>query len=191
MDAYNAPYNLEYWYRTGLFLLICCALFFVFAVIALGNPSTNMLAIATATLGLLVLMRLFIKGRVYKNWFIDAFESFLFLNLGILSLATNHNNLVGGNQETLGNIAIGLAFAMFVAIVLYHIYEQLHGNGLLKATFSKLYLLELIKMSKGISNTDHTRLHDRLLQSSTELQPSTTAPTTSVVSIPCQDSTTD
>ena len=56
MDAYNAPYNLEYRYWTGLFLLIRCALFLVFAVNALGNPSTNMLAIATAILGLLILI---------------------------------------------------------------------------------------------------------------------------------------
>ena len=65
MDAYSAPYNLEYRYWTGLLLLIRCALFLVFAVNALGNPSTNMLAIATATLGLPVLMRLFIKERIY------------------------------------------------------------------------------------------------------------------------------
>ena len=187
MDAYNAPYNLEYRYWTGLFLLIRCALFLIFAVNALGNPSTNMLAIATATLGLLVLMRLFIKGRVYKNWFTDAFEAFFLLDLGILSLATNHNNLVDGNQEILANIAIGLAFAIFIAIVLYHAYKRLQEINLLKVTLSKFHFLKIIKMSKR-NNTDHNQLHDRLLQSGTELQPSTVAPTTSVISIPCQDS---
>ena len=46
-------------------------------------------------------------------------------------------------------------------------------------------------MSKGIINIDHTQLHDRLLQRNTEFQPSTVAPTTSVVSILCQESATD
>ena len=135
MDAYNAPYNLEYRHWTGLFLLIRCALFLAFAVNALGNPSTNMLAIITAILGLFVLMQLFIKGRVYKNWFTDSIEFFFLLNLSILSLATNHNNLVGGNQEILANIAVGLTFAMFLAIILYHVHKQLQENGLLKAIF--------------------------------------------------------
>ena len=190
MDAYNAPYNLEYRYWTGLFLLIRCALFLVFAVNALGNPSTNMLAIAIATLGLLVLMRLFVKGRVYKNWFIDAFESFFLLNLGILSLAINHNNLIGGNQETLVNIAVGLSFAMFVAIILHHVYKQLRKSDLLRAIFSKFHLSNFIMISKEV-NADRSQLHDRLLQSSIELKPSTVAPTTSVISISSQGCTTD
>ena len=43
MDAYNAPYNLEYQLWTGLFLLIRCILFLTFAFNASGNPSTNLL----------------------------------------------------------------------------------------------------------------------------------------------------
>ena len=68
---------------------------------------------------------------------------------------------------------------------------SINSNGLLKAILSKLHLLKPIKMSKGIINIDHTQLHDRLLQRNTELHPSTVAPTTSMVSILCQDSATD
>ena len=186
MDAYNAPYNMEHRYWTGLFLLVRCVLFLVFAVNALGDPSNNLLAIATAILGLLLLTRLFIKGRVYKNWFTDALEALFLLNLGVFSIATNHIKLTGGNQLILANTSVGIAFAMFIVIVLCHANQQLQSNGLWKVVVMKSRMLKFTidrKIKKG-----ENQLHDRLLSSGIELGQSTAAPTKSVVSIPSQKS---
>ena len=133
MDAYNAPYNLEYRFWTGLFLLICCILFLTLAFNASGNPSTNLLVITMLTLGIVILTRL-LKGRVYKNWFTDALEATFLLNLGVFSAATYHNKLTGGNQEVLANIAVGLVFASFIIIGICHFYPTVQYN-VTKVTF--------------------------------------------------------
>ena len=84
MMAYTAPYDVEYQFWTGMFLMLRCVLFLVFA---LGDSSTNLLAITTTTFGVVVLTRIF-NGRIYTNRYVDFLEALFLLNLGVLSSAT-------------------------------------------------------------------------------------------------------
>ena len=68
------------------------------------------------------------KGRVYKNRYIEALESLFLLNLGILSVATIYVREIDiGNtsQALLSGLSIGVAFVTFLGILLFHVFRQL------------------------------------------------------------------
>ena len=64
LDTYRAPYKQKHRYWTGLLLLVCCALFLVFAFNISGEDNSNLLVIPLATSGIFVEFTLF--GKVYK-----------------------------------------------------------------------------------------------------------------------------
>ena len=175
MDAYNAPYNIEYRFWTGLFLLIRCILFLTFAFNASGNPSTKLLMIATSTLGIAILTRM-LKGNVYRSWFTDTLEATFLLNLGVFSVATYHNRLAGGNQEVLANTAVGLVFACFIVIVTYQFLQRLQ-------ILNKLWP-KLIAISTRCINRKKNQLHEQLIPDHTELDLVPTQVNTTVISVP-------
>ena len=125
-DAYHAPYMPKQRYWTGLLLTLRCALHLVFASNALGDPSINLLVIATSTFGIAIIV--WLTGRVYEKWWLDALESSFILNLGVIAVGTYHIKLVGGNQAALVYALVSIAFATFIGIVSYHIYFQLKNT---------------------------------------------------------------
>ena len=149
LDAYHAPYTKNHRYWTGLLLLVRCILFLIFAFNALGEPSVNLLAISSAVVGLIVVVALYtgvysynlhestmstqyITG-VYNNSYIGALEISFHFNLVILVAATYHINLAGGNQKAVSFFSVGIAFATFVGIVVYHATLQVRDTNLWKS----------------------------------------------------------
>ena len=120
LDPYHAPYKPEHCYWTGLLLLLRCVLLLVSAFnISGGKDSVNLLAILSTVLGALIMFGL--SGRVYKSWSLNALELSFLLNLGMLTAATYHVKLVGGDQAAVAYISVGVAFLTFVGIITYHI----------------------------------------------------------------------
>ena len=119
LDTYYAPYNERHRYWTGLLLVVRLVLLLVFAVNFLGSNSENFLAISAATFGLFWMV-----GIVYKNWYLGVLNASYIFNLGILAVATNYIQQVGGNQVVVTYISTGIAFITFFATVLGHIYFQ-------------------------------------------------------------------
>ena len=130
MDAYHAPYKEESRYWTGLLLFLRCALFLTFAFNTLGNASGNLLAVLSITAGLAILA--WLRNRIYENIFNDFLEAAFVLNLCILAAGTYHVNEVRGNQAALTYTSVGIAFLLFVCIMLYHVYLCLHTSALWK-----------------------------------------------------------
>ena len=54
LDAYQGPYKDRFHYWTGMMLVICIALFIVFASNTLGDPQVNLLAITVALFAIIV-----------------------------------------------------------------------------------------------------------------------------------------
>ena len=126
LDTYHSPYNPQHRFWTGLFLLLRCALFLVFAFNFSGDNSVNLLVISSAILGIFVGFALL--GKVYKNWYLNALEVSFILNLGILAVATYHVNQSGGSQAAVVYTSVGIAFFTFVGIVTYHIYIRIKSK---------------------------------------------------------------
>ena len=124
LDAYHAPYRDQHRYWTGLMLCLRCTLLLVFAFNTHADPSLNLLVIVTAVIGLLTLTHF--TGLIYKRLYLDTLEISFVVNLGILAVATYYVNqaLVPVSQAAVAYTSVGIAFATFVGVLLYHAYQQ-------------------------------------------------------------------
>ena len=129
LDAYHAPYTNKHRYWTGLMLLLRFVLFLISAVDVLGDPSVNLLAIASITATILTLPTV-LGSRIYKTWSLGLLEISFILNLTILAVATLYIRLTGGNQNAVTFTSVGIAFATFTGIVIYHSVQQIKGTRL-------------------------------------------------------------
>ena len=161
-DAYHAPYAPKQRYWTGLLLILRCALYLVFAFNALRDPSVNLLVIATSTFGITIIV--WLTGRVYEKWWLDALESSFILNLGVLAVGTFHIKLAGGNQAALVYTLVSIAFATFIGIMLYHIYFQLKstktGKRLLESIISPFHGI-WTKLTENSSTAEQLEENDK------------------------------
>ena len=124
LDAYHAPYRDQHRYWTGLMLCLRCTLLLVFAFNTRADPSLNLLVIVTAVIGLLTLTHF--TGFIYKKLYLDILEISFILNLGILAVATYYVKfaLVPVSQAAVAYTSVGIAFATFIVVLLYHTYQQ-------------------------------------------------------------------
>ena len=129
LDAYHAPYTNKHRYWTGLMLLLRFFLFLISAVNALGDPSVNLLAIGSITATILTLPTIF-GTRIYKTWSFGLLETSFILNLTILAMSTLYIHANGGNQNGATLTSVGIAFATFTVIVIYHSVQQIKGTRL-------------------------------------------------------------
>ena len=117
-DAYLGPYKDKHRYWTGLLLFARMLLVVLSAVNVFGDPSVNLLAAAIVSYVLTVLV--WQSGGVYKIWVLTALESCFLLNVGLLSTITLYIRVSGGNQLIAVHLSCGIAFTVFVALLLYH-----------------------------------------------------------------------
>ena len=135
LDAYHAPYTDKHRYWTGLIIMLRFVLFLISAVNAFGDPSVNLLAIASTTAAILTL-----SSRIYKTWSLGLLETSFILNLTVLAVATLHIRLTGGNQNAVTFTSVGIAFTTFIGIVIYHSVQQTKDTRWMRKVFSKVSL---------------------------------------------------
>ena len=117
-DAYTGLYKDKHRYWTGLLLLVRAVLLLAFTVNIFGDPATNLLAIIIAVSCLLFYLA--ILERIYKNRYLNILECSFLLNIIILSTATLYTRPNFEKQATLTKASVGIVFATFCAILLYH-----------------------------------------------------------------------
>ena len=131
LDAYHAPFTNKHRYWTGLMLLLRFVLYVISAINALGDPSINLLAIGSIPTAILTVPTI-LGSRIYKTWSLGLLETSFILNLTILAMATLFNRASGGNQNAATFTSVGVAFATFTGIVLYHSIQQVKDTRLWK-----------------------------------------------------------
>ena len=151
LDAYHAPYTDKHRYWTGLMLLLRLVLFLISAVNVLGDPNVNLLVIASITAAILPII---LGSRIYKTWSIGLLETSFFLNLNIFSLASLYVRSSGGNQNAIASTSVGMAFATFIGIVIYHSVQQLKGTRLWRRLFQRHDYVR-VPLTDGDSGPEH------------------------------------
>ena len=112
---------------TGLdycFVFAVLCFWYLPATLKLTPASINLLAISSVAFGLILVTRY--TGAVYSKIYVDVLEASFTLNLGILAIATYYVKLavVPVNQAAVAYTSVGIAFATFIGVVLYHTYLQ-------------------------------------------------------------------
>jgi predicted outer membrane repeat protein len=178
VDTHTVVNNPKHQYWTGMFLMLRCILFIVFVTSAFRNSSATLMAVTTSLLVILFLTRVF-TGRVYKNWYVDILEGMFLLNLGILSVATSHNMVSGGNQQLVANLSGGTSLILFLLILVYHIFKQVKNQGKI------LYRMISTKLSyRRVYAVTENDCQVQLLHSMMEKQEP--SPMTTVISLPSE-----
>ena len=117
LDAYYAPYNKRTRYWTGFLLLVRTCLFFTF----LFDVTFNYIAIEVSSLFTAIAVIAWLNNRVYEKLYVDILEASFILNICILTSASFHVQVTHGNQAALTYLSIGIAFAEFTGIVIFHL----------------------------------------------------------------------
>ena len=136
MDAYHAPYKAKHRYWPGLLLVFRFSFLLVFAYSPKQYPSINLLAILVGAA--ILQLWAWVSGGVYKNWCLDALEGSFVLNLIILVGTTMYINIItannrsGEDQLAVSYTSVTIALVTFIAILAYHIFQQLRHTKLWK-----------------------------------------------------------
>ena len=130
----------------------------MFALNALGSASVNLIFITSVTAGLLVMG--WLRNKLYLKLHNDILEASFILNLCIFSAATYHVKETGQYQAGLAYTSVGIAFATFTGIFLFHIH-------LLLMDTSTAWKKVVVTAKKGII---HLRGQDNCAQDNNELQ---------------------
>ena len=153
LDAYHAPYKAKHRYWPGLLLVLRFVLLMVFAF---SRHYINLLIILLGTVMLIIWA--WVCGGIYRNWFLDALEGLFALNLILLSVFTHHVQIFGGNQLAVGYTSAIIALVTFIAILAYHIFQQVRHAKLwkkvpkLNVKFKKLNTKEVVNNPKNPIN---------------------------------------
>ena len=140
LDAYQAPYNDKLRFWTGLMLVVRSILLVGFGLNILGDPDINHLL--TVTVLSIVLGSTWITGIVYNKRRLNILETAFIINLMILSGWTVYNRHASNGDSNDGQTAlvctsIGVAFATFIYIILYHTYLFLKSTKLYHECFKR------------------------------------------------------
>ena len=95
------------------------------------SVSTLHYGLREATVNLLAILVVFCsvafisRSRVYEKLSLDILEGSFILNICLLTTVTFYIRSVGGNQGLITNIFVGVAFAEFVGIVVFHCFFRI------------------------------------------------------------------
>ena len=131
MEPYLAPYSVKYRYWTGLLLIVRLILFSVSAINLTIDPRVDFVS-TIFVIGCLILFRVVVVKKLYKNMLLDVMETTIYFNLVFFAAFTWYSLDFGGNQVAVAYISVMIIFALFLAIIVFHI---LRFSGLYKLSF--------------------------------------------------------
>ena len=101
-------------------------LFTVYVLLSLqsADPIHNLPTIVAVVIGLFTIIHF--TSVIYKKFCLDVLEVSFILNLGILAAATYTVRFAEKpeSQAAVTNVSVGIAFATFVGVLVYHMYQQ-------------------------------------------------------------------
>ena len=121
-DSYMNPFKAKHHYWIGLGLLARLFLLLTSAITLTTLPYivTVLISIVAFMFGLQVL-------SVYKQWQLSVLECCFLLNLVVLSSGALLIQLQGGNKDWLACTSLGIAFILFLFIILYHVWRRVRS----------------------------------------------------------------
>ena len=81
--------------------------------------------------------------RIYKNWFINAMETFTYFNIITLSIFTWYTFDTDNSQAAVTNISVGITFIQLILVISYHVYNYTNHK-----VFSKIQEIAICKKLK-------------------------------------------
>ena len=138
MDSYHAPYKAKHRYWPGLLLVLRFVFFLVLAIeFSPQQDRTNINLLSILVVAGILQLWAWISGGVYRNWCLNGLEGSFVLNLTILAGATMYTRFLNrsgdqSSQHAVGYTSVSIALITFIAILAYHIFQQVRNTKLWK-----------------------------------------------------------
>lgn len=127
----------------------------IFSTTRENNPAVNILAITIISLALIVW--LYFSKWVYKNQFVNILEVASLCNLCLTSIGILFEISRNGHSPAVIFTSSGIAFALFIMIVLYHTYIFKRARGALVKKVNELK----IKPKEGFLHSTSQMIPDK------------------------------
>lgn len=127
LEPYHAPYIFHHRYWTGLLLFIRAILYIVSAANVSNDPGVNLLAIAIAVVGLLIISG-YAKNKVYRRWPLNLLEISCYVNLLCFCLAKLFTLTENSDGITIAYISGSFTVVSFTTVLVYHVYTELFSQ---------------------------------------------------------------
>ena len=172
LEAYYAPYKWRHRYWFGL-LLVTRVGITVLVFVSVGNIKSIIDQAFVVISGIICLVFLgliwgWLMQGIHQKWYLDLLDGSFLINLGILSLVTYNNLIVGGEQGYATYTSVGIAFVTFIGIVVYHVYLIVHRTETVQSCIANRVRKPTVvdAMSRDINerNRSTTALRESLLE---------------------------
>jgi predicted outer membrane repeat protein len=148
IDTYHIPHTIKHRYWTGLLLLVRIIVYILSAFSASIDPRITFLSVI-AIMSCLLLYKTTFVIRVYKNWLLNAMDSFVYFNIMIFTAFTwltqddLHSETKRILQMVIAYVSVGMVIILTMFIIIFHVYR--YSNN-------KLYSIgQNTKLAKKIS----------------------------------------
>ena len=209
IDTYHIPHTAKHRYWTGLLLFVRVIIYNVAAFSVSEDPRITLLTTVIITCFLFLYKTLLII-RVYKNWLLNAMESFVYFNIVSFAVFTWYtfddpgSRYKGILQTVAAYVSVGIIVILFLFVLAFHAYRycntKIYSLGA-NTKISKKLKSQLVLINEGndmhqtSSERDAYKLLDAIdsprddtILSLTEMNEE---PTTSTVSLnDCEESVT-
>ena len=122
MATYHIPYAPRHRYWTGMLLLARAILYLVAAANVSGDSQTQLISVTFVVISI-ILLKMFIAVRLFKNWVVDALESFFYVNIVCFAAFTSYNLSRGNSQDAVAYLSVCLSILVTIIIIFYHFYK--------------------------------------------------------------------
>ena len=128
IDTYHTPHTAKHRYWTGLLLLVRVIVYLTSAFTVSIDPRITLLSTAVI-ICCLFLYKTALIIRVYKNWLLNAMESFVYFNIAAFAITTLYTFDDSGNerkeilQVVVAYISVVATFIVFLFVIIFHLYR--------------------------------------------------------------------
>ena len=160
--AYHIPHTAKHRYWTGLLLLVRVIIYLISAFSVSVDPRIALL-LTVIIICCLYLYKTVFLIRVYKNWLLNAVESIVYFNIGMLALITwytllddpgnKHKEIV---QTVAAYISVGTVLTLFLSIIIFHMIR--YGSAKLYSFAQTSKILKKVKEMKTVHDQNRSLL---------------------------------
>ena len=120
LDAHYGPLKSKHRYWFGALLLVRAVILLISALVPSNRSSVVVLCTSIISVVLMYFGQL-----VYRNLAVSIFDTFSFMNLAVLGVATCFTTTARGDLSVPTYILIGVAFVHFVGLVIFKVFSIL------------------------------------------------------------------
>jgi predicted outer membrane repeat protein len=160
IDTYHIPHTAKHRYWTGLLLLIRVVIFLIATFSVSIDPQITLLTTAMI-MSCLLAYKTILMIRVYKNWLLNAMESYVCFNVTIFALITWYTFVNSGSkyleilQTVVAYLSAGSVLIMLVLVIAFHIYRYGSAKVYLIGQSSKLGIKIMTQLSQDQGDGHH------------------------------------